>query len=169
MTQAPEGPPRWGGADGPEVVYLGGEQFSGSATGPNPQVKFRDPRADAAALCFCGIDPGLTGGVAFYFPCAPDRVAAEDMPAAGGEVDCATLARRIAQMAPSLAVVERVGAMPGQGVSSTFKFGQSYGAVLGVMAALRIPTHVVSPAVWPRGTGSAKANGALTAEAALAA
>jgi hypothetical protein len=106
--------------------------------------------SSAADLCFCGIDPGLSGAIAFFFPVAPDRVAAEDMPAAGGEVDCATLAARILQMGPALAVIERVAAMPKQGVSSTFKFGQSYGAIRGVLAALRIQTHVVSPAVWKR-------------------
>jgi crossover junction endodeoxyribonuclease RuvC len=93
---------------------------------------------------------GEPGAIAFFFPVAPDRVAAEDMPAAGGEVDCATLAARIIQMGPALAVIERVAAMPKQGVSSTFKFGQSYGAIRGVLAALRIQTHVVSPAVWKR-------------------
>jgi hypothetical protein len=108
------------------------------------------PSSDAANLCFCGIDPGLSGAIAFFFPVAADRVAAEDMPIAGGEVDCATLAARIAQMAPSLAVVERVASMPKQGVASTFKFGASYGAVLGVLAALKIQTHLVSPAVWKR-------------------
>jgi hypothetical protein len=129
MTQTCEGPPRWASADGPDVVCL---------------------HSDAAELCFCGIDPGLSGAVAFFFPDAPDRVAAEDMPAAGGEVDCATLAARIIQMGPALAAVERVAAMPKQGVSSTFKFGQSYGAIRGVLAALQIQTHVVSPAVWKR-------------------
>jgi hypothetical protein len=94
-----------------------------------------------AAACILGIDPGLSGACAYYFPSAPDRVAAEDMPVVAGAVDCATLAARIAQMAPSLAVVERVASMPKQGVASTFKFGASYGAVLGVLAALKIQTH----------------------------
>jgi hypothetical protein len=83
------------------------------------------------AACILGIDSGLSGACAYYFPSAPDRVAAEDMPVVAGAVDCATLAARIAQMAPSLAVVERVASMPKQGVASTFKFGASYGAVLG--------------------------------------
>jgi hypothetical protein len=117
------------------------------AKGSRPE---RAPSSDAASLCLCGIDPGLSGAIAFYFPVAPDRVAAEDMPVVAGEVDCATLARRIVQMGPAVAIVERVGAMPGQGVSSTFKFGASYGAVRGVLAALQIQTHVVSPAVWKR-------------------
>jgi hypothetical protein len=97
-----------------------------------------------------GIDPGLSGAIAFYFPVAADRVAAEDMPVVAGAVDCATLAARIVQMAPSLAGVERVSSMPGQGVASTFKFGASYGAVLGVLAALKIQTHLVAPAVWKK-------------------
>jgi hypothetical protein len=65
-----------------------------------------------AAPCILGIDPGLSGAVAFYFPEAPDRVIAEDMPVAAGMVDCATLAARIRQMAPGLAIVERVASMP---------------------------------------------------------
>jgi hypothetical protein len=92
------------------------------------------------AHCILGIDPGLSGAVAFYFPEAPDRVIAEDMPVAAGMVDCATLAARIRQMAPGLAIIERVASMPKQGVSSTFKFGTAYGAVVGVLAALEIRT-----------------------------
>jgi crossover junction endodeoxyribonuclease RuvC len=99
------------------------------------------------APCILGIDPGLTGAFAFFFPSAPDRVATEDMPVVAGEVDCATLAARIIQMAPAFAVVERVASMPKQGVASTFKFGQSYGAVRGVLAALQIRTHLVAPSL----------------------
>ena len=96
-------------------------------------------------LCILGVDPGLSGGLAFFWPCAPDRVTAEDMPVVAGQVDCATLAERIAQMAPDLAVVEVVSAMPGQGVSSTFKFGASYGAVVAILAALKVRTVLVTP------------------------
>lgn len=99
------------------------------------------------APCICGIDPGLSGAIAFFFPIAPDHVATEDMPVVAGEVDAATLATRIIQMAPAFAVVERAASMPKQGVASTFKFGASYGAVRGVLAALRIRSHVVAPAV----------------------
>ena len=102
------------------------------------------------APCILGVDPGLTGAIAFFFPVAPDRVAAEDMPVVAGEVDCATVAARISQMAPAFAIVERVASMPKQGVASTFKFGASYGAVRGVLAALQIRTHLVAPAVWKK-------------------
>ncbi len=103
-----------------------------------------------SAPCILGIDPGLTGACAFFFPSAPDRVAPEDLPVVASEVDAATLAARIIQMAPAFAVVERVASMPKQGVASTFKFGASYGAVRGVLAALQIRTHLVAPAVWKK-------------------
>ena len=47
-----------------------------------------------------------------------------------------------------VAVTENVNAMPDQGVASVFAFGKSYGILLGVLAALGISTHVVSPAKW---------------------
>lgn len=100
--------------------------------------------------CILGIDPGLSGAVAFYFPSRSDLIAADDVPLAGKEIDAATLARRIAQMAPTMAVIEIVGAMPKQGVSSTFRFGQAYGTVRGVVAALGVPTHLVTPGLWKR-------------------
>jgi hypothetical protein len=53
-------------------------------------------------------------------------------------------------MAPTFAIVERVASMPKQGVSSTFKFGAPNGAIRGVLAALQIRTHLVSPAVWKK-------------------
>ena len=72
------------------------------------------------------------------------------MPVAAGQVDCATLAARIEQLRPDVAFVERVGAMPKQGVASTFKFGASYGSVIGTLAALQIRTVLVVPSVWKK-------------------
>lgn len=100
--------------------------------------------------CILGIDPGASGALSFYFPSRPELIAAEDVPLVAGDIDGAQLARRIVQMAPTMAVIERVGAMPKQGVSSTFKFGTAYGVVLGVVAALAVPTHLVTPAVWKK-------------------
>jgi crossover junction endodeoxyribonuclease RuvC len=100
--------------------------------------------------CILGIVPGLSGAIAFYFPAEPTLVTAEDVPVAGGEIDAATLAARLTQMRPTLAVIERVGAMPKQGVSSTFKFGQAYGAVRGAVQALGISHVLVTPATWKR-------------------
>lgn len=100
--------------------------------------------------CLLGIDPGASGAIAFFFPSRPELIAAEDVPLAAGDIDAGTLARRINQMRPTMAVIERVGPMPQQGVSSTFKFGTAYGTVRGVVLALGIPTHLVTPSRWKR-------------------
>jgi hypothetical protein len=57
---------------------------------------------------------------------------------------------RLTQMKPDLAIVELVASRPGQGVSSVFKFGCAYGSILGILAALKIRTILVSPTVWKR-------------------
>jgi crossover junction endodeoxyribonuclease RuvC len=100
--------------------------------------------------CILGIDPGISGAVAFYFPAVPDKISVDDMPTAAGEVDPATLVQRIGHMRPDLAIIERVHSMPRQGVASTFKFGSSFGIAIGVVAALGISTHFVSPGRWKR-------------------
>lgn len=101
-------------------------------------------------VCILGIDPGVNGAIAFYFPEAPDRVAAEDMPTVYDQVAGATLFDRIKQMSPNLAIIELVHAMPKQGVASTFKFGRSFGTVIGVVQAAGVPLHYVAPAKWKR-------------------
>src|ERR1700731_2386612 len=103
-----------------------------------------------SADCILGVDPGISGAIAFFWPEHPDRVAAEDMPVVGGTVDVATLAARIRQMGPGVAIVERVNAMPRQGVASTFKFGVAAGSVHGVLAALQIRVVLVAPSVWKK-------------------
>jgi crossover junction endodeoxyribonuclease RuvC len=117
---------------------------------PSENISFKSAPHENQALCVCGIDPGLSGGLAFFFPGAPARVLAEDLPTVAGEIDCATLAARIRQMRPDVAFVERVASMPGQGVSSTFKFGAAYGCIRGVLAALEIRTHLVAPGIWKK-------------------
>ncbi len=105
-----------------------------------------------APSCIIGVDPGLAGAIAFYFP-AQNAVTVEDMPVAAGDVDAATLAARIAQMQPDVAIVELVASRPGQGVASVFKFGCGFGMVRGVIAASGVPLHLVSAAKWKRALG----------------
>ena len=50
----------------------------------------------------------------------------------------------------SAMVVEQVNAMPGQGVTSMFNFGQSFGAIKGICAALKLPIFFVRPAKWKK-------------------
>ena len=47
-------------------------------------------------------------------------------------------------------VVEQVNAMPGQGVTSMFNFGQTFGAIKGISAALGLPIFFVRPAKWKK-------------------
>jgi hypothetical protein len=105
-----------------------------------------------SSLCIAAFDPGLSGAIAFYYP-EHDRISVEDMPVVAGDVDGATLAARIRQFEPDLAIVEIASSRPGQGVSSVFKFGCGYGVVLGVLAALDVPTHLVAPSKWKKHFG----------------
>jgi crossover junction endodeoxyribonuclease RuvC len=100
--------------------------------------------------CIIGIDPGVTGAIAFFFPETPGRVVALDLPLANGEISAPLLADIIRTYAPALAIIERVSAMPGQGVVSMFNFGRSYGDVRGVIGALNIPVHFVTPQRWKK-------------------
>ena len=47
-------------------------------------------------------------------------------------------------------IIEQVSAMPGQGVTSMFNFGQTFGAIKGVCAALELPIFFVRPSKWKK-------------------
>ena len=47
-------------------------------------------------------------------------------------------------------VIEQVSAMPGQGVTSMFNFGQSFGVLKGIFSAMQIPMDFVSPVKWKK-------------------
>jgi crossover junction endodeoxyribonuclease RuvC len=93
-----------------------------------------------------GVDPGITGGIAFLFPCG--KIEADDIPVVDGAVDVDALVRRIREYAPRLAVIEKAQAMPKQGVVSVFRYGAAYGALCAATAVLEIPTRLVSPRKW---------------------
>jgi crossover junction endodeoxyribonuclease RuvC len=93
-----------------------------------------------------GIDPGVTGGIAFLRD--DGSLTVYDIPVAGGEVNVDFCAQIVRALAPKVAIIERASAMPKQGVSSTFKFGQAYGALRAVVAVLEIPQHLVTPSKW---------------------
>jgi crossover junction endodeoxyribonuclease RuvC len=102
-----------------------------------------------------GIDPGLTGAIVALFP---DKTAEfHDMPILEIKkkitLDYAGLAHILKSYSLSkdcIAAIELVGARPGQGVSSMFKFGQVYGASLATMATLQIPYQTVTPQSWKK-------------------
>jgi crossover junction endodeoxyribonuclease RuvC len=86
--------------------------------------------------CILAVNPGVSGAIAFYFPSIRDRVSAEDVPTVAGQICAANLAARLAQMEPTLAIIELVGSMPKQSVASTFKFGKAYAGLRGQVNAI---------------------------------
>jgi crossover junction endodeoxyribonuclease RuvC len=98
---------------------------------------------------YLGVDPGQSGGFVLLDP--DGRVdAAWKMPAT--ERDTADL---LGEFAPRIrvAAIEAVHSMPGQGVSSSFKFGASYGGLRMALICLRIPFTGVSPHKWTSDMG----------------
>jgi crossover junction endodeoxyribonuclease RuvC len=103
------------------------------------------------------IDPGLEGACAVV-NAECDLIACFDLPVTGDgaqrRIDAATLADLIRQHTPyAFAIVEQASSRPGQGASSTFRYGRGYGTILGVIGALAIPVRHVTPAKWKRALG----------------
>ena len=100
-------------------------------------------------MIIIGIDPGLSGAIAWL----EDDVllGTTDLPVSDGRIDAGLLADMILDFGhPQIVVIEKVASMPGQGVASTFKFGQSYGALLGVFGALKYDIVDVTPRRWKK-------------------
>lgn len=101
-------------------------------------------------VCIMGVDPGASGAVAFYYPDYPHRVAVYDVPIVGKEINVPAFVQLMQTHLPELAVIEAVHAMPKQGVSSSFNFGVAYGMARGAIAAMLIPSRLVTPTKWKR-------------------
>jgi crossover junction endodeoxyribonuclease RuvC len=65
-------------------------------------------------------------------------------------VDVAAIRNFVEEHKPTLAVIERAGAMPGQGVASTFKYGRAAGAIEATIALCAIPFEIVEASAWKR-------------------
>ena len=100
-----------------------------------------------------GADPGQTGALALLTD-GGDLLEVADMPTVKvngkDRVSAPLLSGIFRAWAPRLVVIERVGAMPGQGVSSMFAFGYSAGILEGAAAMAGLPVVFVQPAVWKR-------------------
>jgi crossover junction endodeoxyribonuclease RuvC len=111
-----------------------------------------------------GIDPGNTGAIAAIYP--NGLIALHDTPveevSKGKKNSIVPLPSEMAGIlsvilsicsvngwTPHVAI-EKVGAMPGQGVTSMFNFGKGYGMWIGILAALRIPYTFVTPQAWKK-------------------
>ena len=105
-----------------------------------------------------GIDPGLSGGIAVLENNKVLNIF--DMPVMSegkknkrqlNSAQLVTLMKEnILSNEEAVVIVEQVNAMPGQGVTSMFNFGQTFGAINGVCAALELPIFFVRPSKWKK-------------------
>tara|TARA_B100000424_G_C22788224_1_gene423418 strand:+ start:312 stop:803 length:492 start_codon:yes stop_codon:yes gene_type:complete len=105
-----------------------------------------------------GIDPGLSGAIAILKDNKVLKIF--DMPVMSegkknkrqlNSAQLVDLIKENMSIQDEVAVVvEQVNAMPGQGVTSMFNFGQTFGAIKGVCAALKLPIFFVRPSKWKK-------------------
>ena len=114
-----------------------------------------------------GVDIGAQGAFSLYVDGKFDRVI--DMPTVevirGGKkknhISAQGVAAAIKELNPTHAIVEKVGAMPGQGVTSMFAFGRAAGLIEGCLAALAVPVTYVTPQAWMKATQCGKGKDAI--------
>lgn len=103
-----------------------------------------------------GIDPGAKGAIVVMdlrFNLIEWNVMPTVKVGDVTRVNAAALAAILTEFDAGRAFLEKVGAMPGQGVSSMFSFGHAAGTASGVLAALHIETTLVAPAAWKKAAG----------------
>ena len=111
-------------------------------------------------MLIIGIDPGITGSLCFFGDGEIiDVVEMPNMPEGKKnkrQVNGAQIYYEIFSRIKDLdkknikVIIEQVSAMPGQGVTSMFNFGQSFGVLKGICAAMQLPVYFVRPAKWKK-------------------
>lgn len=106
---------------------------------------------------YCGIDPGLTGALAFLNT-KTSTLSVHDMPVVKvttgdttrSRLDIERLPALFDDEAPDLAMIEKVHSTPNDGHVGAFTFGKATGLVIGVMAGMGIPFEEVTPGKWKK-------------------
>ena len=111
-------------------------------------------------MLIIGIDPGLSGSICFFKD--GKIIDVIEMPTmtegkknkkqVNGAQIYNEISKRVIDMESQnvRVVIEQVSAMPGQGVTSMFNFGQSFGILKGICSAMQLPMHFVRPAKWKK-------------------
>ena len=111
-------------------------------------------------MLIIGIDPGLSGSICFFEDGKILDVV--EMPTmtegkknkrqVNGSQVYNEISKRIKQVDKKdiKVIIEQVSAMPGQGVTSMFNFGQSFGILKGICSAMQLPMYFVRPAKWKK-------------------
>tara|TARA_B100000214_G_scaffold43913_1_gene27587 strand:+ start:1905 stop:2399 length:495 start_codon:yes stop_codon:yes gene_type:complete len=117
-------------------------------------------------MLIIGIDPGISGAICFFQNGEITDVI--DMPSmADGKKNKRQInsqqvfnevSERIINIPKKeiIVVIEQVSAMPGQGVTSMFNFGQSFGVLKGICSAMQLSMYFVRPAKWKKYYGLIK-------------
>ena len=113
-----------------------------------------------------GIDPGISGAISVLEN--KKVIGVFDMPTmidgkknkrqVNGAQVTNIIKERLDKNKEVVIVVEHVNAMPGQGVTSMFNFGQSFGVIKGICSALSLPIHFVRPTKWKKHFNLIKTN-----------
>ena len=110
-------------------------------------------------MLIIGIDPGISGSICFFEDGKIIEVIEMPVMTEGKknkkQVNGAQIynefLKRINDKGDQIRVViEQVSAMPGQGVTSMFNFGQSFGILKGICSAMQLPMFFVRPAKWKK-------------------
>jgi len=110
-------------------------------------------------MLIIGIDPGISGSICFFKDGRILEVI--EMPVMtegkknkkqvnGAQIYNEFLKRIDKKDDEIRVVIEQVSAMPGQGVTSMFNFGQSFGILKGICSAMQLPMFFVRPAKWKK-------------------
>ena len=111
-------------------------------------------------MLIIGIDPGISGSISFFEDGKITDVV--EMPTmtegkknkrqVNGSQIYNEIFKRINKIEKQdlKVVIEQVSAMPGQGVTSMFNFGQSFGILKGICSAMQLPMYFVRPAKWKK-------------------
>ena len=110
-------------------------------------------------MLIIGIDPGISGSICFFkdgrilevieMPVMTDGK--KNKKQVNGAQIYNEFLKRINKKEDEIRVViEQVSAMPGQGVTSMFNFGQSFGILKGICSAMQLPMFFVRPAKWKK-------------------
>ena len=111
-------------------------------------------------MLIIGIDPGISGSICFFKDGKIMDVV--EMPTmtegkknkkqVNGSQIFNEISERIKEIDKSdtKVIIEQVSAMPGQGVTSMFNFGQSFGILKGICSAMQLPMYFVRPAKWKK-------------------
>jgi len=109
-------------------------------------------------MIIIGIDPGVSGAICiltdgkiteiYEMPTMIDGK--KNKKQVNGSQVTNIIKERLNNEKEIIVVVEHVNAMPGQGVTSMFNFGQSFGVIKGICSALSLPIYFVRPTKWKK-------------------